>query len=138
MKKIIHADRKFERQVASLLQAFGHKIHHMPYQSPFDLLMDGKLRIEIKTAPPITKLGRPCWNFNIHRHNIVEESQIDYYILRFENVPWCKYAIHALFKAPIEKPTLQFGFRQLLEGAISEQVKAFNGLNIKKTKPKGE
>ena len=81
------------------------------HTSPFDLLCAGK-RIEVKVSP-----RRPYdnkWFFNIHRHGILSESEVDVYILRLENVPDCKAAIHLIIPAPIGKPTVGITIRSLI------------------------
>jgi hypothetical protein len=122
-----------EKQVAAVLSVFGHKVDLMPLSwSKFDILMDGKIKVEVKSSQPGVASGKRFWNFNIHRNNKVDETEVDIYIFRFEGIPGSKKAIHALFKPPIGKPTLRFTERQLLEGAIADQVKAFRELNLKR------
>jgi hypothetical protein len=121
-----------ERRVMALLAASGRTVKRMAQNgSPYDLLVDGKLRIEVKTSRP-NRAGRdsqnPRWCFNIHRHNQLNESHVDLYVLRFEGIPLCSAAMHAAFRAPLGKATLLFGMKALLEGCASEGVRLFREL----------
>lgn len=89
-----------------LLKQHGFKVSLAGYYAPFDILVDEKLRFEVKTCPGVHKNGKPSWSFNIHRHGKISE-ETDYYVLRLENVPFAKRkAIHLLLKAPLETPTI--------------------------------
>src|SRR6267142_4778407 len=91
--------RDGEKSVEAVLSVFGHKVEFMPYGwKKFDILMDDKIKIEVKCAAPIMKKGVPEWQFNIHRHNKVDEGEVDIYIFRFEGIPGSRKAIHALIK----------------------------------------
>lgn len=91
------------RNVASVLRAHGHEVLFAGYYSPFDLMLNGHMRAEIKTAS-LNGLGK--WKFNIHRHGKLNEDT-DIYILRLEKVPFSKKATHLLFWAPIGVSTLE-------------------------------
>lgn len=99
----------------------GRKVHmgvrSGPRADKWDILVDGRWHIEVKTAAP-RKVGAnpPTWFFNIHRHGLVDESKVDFYVLRLEDVPYCKYPIHLLLPSPIGKPTVAVSFRALVNG----------------------
>jgi hypothetical protein len=122
-----------EFKVGAALSAFGHHIKRMPqHYSHYDLLMDHKIRIEVKTSRIKGSKKKLFWGFNIHRHKIVQEREVDFYVFRFEDIPGSNKAIHALFEPPLTKQTIKYTQRQLLEGAIAEGVKRFRELNLKR------
>jgi hypothetical protein len=138
MNTKLRADDNGIRNIQSALCAYGHKVMVMPFTWPqFDLLMDGKVRLEVKTSRPRkeNKNGL-AWKFSIHRHNKLNESGVDFYILRFEGVPGSSKAIHALLRAPLRKLTVEYSQRQMLEGAIANAVQAFRRLNRRAKLPK--
>lgn len=121
-----------ELKTAAVLCTFGRKVRRMPQSHcPYDLLVDG-LKVEIKTANPTKKNGRVVWQFSIHRHKILDESNVDFYIFVFQNVPGSNNSIYAKFPSPLGKKMIQFSFRKLLEGAIADQVKDFRKLNLRR------
>lgn len=95
----------------------------MPYNSSFDLLVDGKWRCEVKTSRPTNRKQHRSWFVNFHRHGKLSES-VDLYIVRLEEVPEHKYAIHMLIKAPVGIKTMAFSMRSLIETA-APMVKDF-------------
>lgn len=96
----------------------GRIVQLMPYQSPYDLLIDG-WRVKVKGASKRKLLqGRPGWYFNIHRHGKLHEGEVDFYILVFDKVPEFKYSIFALVKAPVNKYVMIFSIRSLIRGAL--------------------
>lgn len=98
--------------VAAWLGAHGYPVSiQKEHTSPFDLLCAGK-RIEVKVSP--RRPSDNIWFFNIHRHGIMSEGAVDVYILRLENVPDFKYAIHLIIPAPIGKATVQISLRSLI------------------------
>ena len=58
---------------------------------PFDVLVDSKLRCEIKSATPRTVSGRVMWQFNLHRHNRVCLVGTDFYALYISGFRGFKY-----------------------------------------------
>ena len=108
-----------EYYIRCLLVAHGRKVKLQRRREPFDMLVDGRWRVEVKAAQSQrqgTGGHQPVWKFNIHRHGKVEETDTDLYILRLENVPFCRYAVYLLFKAPVKAPTITISFRSLLNG----------------------
>jgi len=123
-----------ELRVRALLEANKHKVS-LKHKGPFDLLIDGVIRAEVKTCGGAIRSGRdyPHWFFNLHRHGVLNEEEIDIYILRLENIPDFSYAIHALIKAPIKKLTLNVTLRSLINGDWYNYIKEFQ--NFLKTPP---
>lgn len=54
---------------------------------PFDLLVAGRLKIEVKVSETMRKPKSEGagWFFNIHRHGVVSSVPIDFYILCIPN-----------------------------------------------------
>ncbi len=118
--------RLAEDQVRQILYAHGRTVKQCGYRESFDMLVDGRWRVEVKTAGPQPQpvgAHQPIWKFNIHRHGKVEETHVDLYILRLE-VPFCRAAVYLLFRAPIKRPTITISFRSLLNGR-GEHAQAF-------------
>lgn len=106
--------RRAESLIAShLAGSWGRTVERQDYYAPFDLLIDGTHRVELKTAQPSMHRGKPHWRFNIHRHGKLVEN-CDFYLFRLEKVPFSKAAIHLVVPAPIGKKTIIFSFRSLL------------------------
>lgn len=103
-----------EKKVQVLLSQFGHTVRKMPYIGKYDLLVDDKHRVEVKCSSCSNKDVRPTWIVNFHRHGKLDESNVDFYIVRLEDVPFSKQSIHLLFFAPIKRPTIRFTFRSLI------------------------
>ncbi len=108
--------RRFESTFSILCKETGRKYARQGYYAPFDYLVDG-WRVELKVAALGYQQRRPIWKFNIHRHNVLNERMVDFYILRLQNVPFTKHALHLLIKAPIKRKVLQFTVRILMDGA---------------------
>ena len=87
----------------------GFKPQMATYASPYDLTCNGK-RIEVKRANCINNK----WQFSIHRHSKLDESQVDVYIFRLEDVPTFKSAIHLVLSAPIKRKKVEISLRSLL------------------------
>src|ERR1700685_2878474 len=104
--------RAAELQVMSLLTYRGFRVERMKEcSSPFDLLLDGNIRIEVKTCDGVRggeggENSQIKWLFNIHRHNILDESGVDFYILKLNYTPIFKYPVHLLIEASIGRPTI--------------------------------
>ncbi len=100
--------------VAALLKWHGHQVKIMPTSgepSPYDLLVGEKHRVEVKVCARRTD---GFWFFNIHRHGILDESSVDAYILRLEQVPEFKCALHLVIPAPIKRSTVTISLRSLI------------------------
>lgn len=113
LSKAQELGRHGEYAVGQILSGSGRRVRRMHRRGPYDLLVDGEFRVEVKSAEPQDDNGSPVWKFNIHRHGkVVEET--DFYILRLEKVPFTKAAIHLLLRAPLGTPTVNVSFRSLL------------------------
>ena len=103
-----------ERLVMCLLRAAGRKVKRMHSLDKFDLLVDDKTRIEVKGVDCSGDPKRK-WPVNIHRHGIVNESDVDYYIIRLCNLDILgTYGIYLMFKAPVETSSFLISLRSLL------------------------
>ena len=117
-----------EDHVLNLLRYHGRKVSKQKYLERFDLLVDG-YRCEVKCAKP-HKDGEYGidWLFNIHRHGLIKEDAVDFYILRLEDVPYSKAAIHMVFKAPLGIATTLISVRSLLNQHYAKAVSDFYAL----------
>src|SRR5437667_9197040 len=73
-----------EVDVQNWLLRYGVKSTRQKYDTPIDLLTNGGLGIEVKYASFLTvnnKTKQRAWRFNIHRHNRVDERNVDFYCL---------------------------------------------------------
>lgn len=68
------------------------------------------------------------WRFNLHRHNKLDESQVDYYVLSFEGVPGFSQGIYGLFKAPLGVKSPSFSLKQAIEGELWQAQQDFQKL----------
>lgn len=76
------------------------------YNAAYDLVA-GNVRIEVKAAP----LKNKKWRFNIHRHGVVDERDVDVYVLVLEGL--MKYRLYCVIPAPLNTPTLEISLRGL-------------------------
>ena len=104
--------------VAQLLRYRGYRVEASSYLCPFDLLVNGCVRVEVKRAA----FSRNRWVVNIQRHNGLNEQGVDIYIIRLEKAPGLPCATHLIMKAPLGKPTVTITFRSLL----TKYAKHFN------------
>jgi hypothetical protein len=103
--------KKAEVRTAAKLRGFGFSVKQMPQRSPFDLLVQGK-RIEVKHALP-TSAGR--WHVNLHRRNVLNESEVDAYVFLLDGIPGNNSApIYLVAPAPLGKKTMDFSFMTLV------------------------
>lgn len=116
--------RKGEYAIAQILRAHGRTVKMQGQHCPFDLLVDRIHRIEVKTSRARKIKGIPTWCFNIHRHGKLSE-RCDFYVLRLEGIPYCKYAVHLLLPAPVGRPTIAISFRSLVSGSSAIGVTNF-------------
>lgn len=118
-----------EERVAHLLRSnYKRNVIRCAYGSHYDLIVDG-LRVEIKCAAP-HKNGPHAleWKFNIHRHGLLNEQETDLYILRLEDLPFSRHAIHMLFKAPLGQYTIEVPIRGLFNQNYAAAVADFYAL----------
>ena len=113
--------REAEQSIGSLLRYRGRaislaRVRQGRAAEPFDILVDGK-PIKIKTASMRGGKSSPDfrqWTFNIHRHGVVKETGLFGYILRLENFPGSRKAVHVFLRAPLERPTIVITLRSFL------------------------
>lgn len=117
-----------EIRVSKVLRTYGHKVELMKQtHCKFDILMDGNIKIEVKSA----SFGNDkTWVFNIHRNNVLDEKEVDFYVFHFDGVPFSKKPIYALFKAPLNSYSMEFNMKRLIEGKIANAVEDFRKLNL--------
>lgn len=90
----------------------GRAAEKTPYQSPFDLLVDG-WRVDVKAARPVNHFDGLKWQFRLHVHGR-KSDQIDLYVLRLEDVPQAK-PVCLLLRAPVKAWAYQVTFASLLK-----------------------
>ena len=76
---------KAVRSARCRLAGMGLKTSAMPqWGCPFDILINGQFRVEIKAAEKTRSVSNSSakkWSFNIHRHGAISDCKIDFYIL---------------------------------------------------------
>ena len=85
-RQVMH-DKALNAIRATLLRR-GHQVQTMPYNWPYDLLVDLVVRCEVKVAGAsrlYVRRGKSLgmtrfWSFNLHRHNKLSE-QVDIFLL---------------------------------------------------------
>jgi hypothetical protein len=98
-----------QQQVYAWLRLQGFETFQADYNAKYDILCNGK-KVEVKTAEYVNG----GWSVNIHRHGILNESDVDLYVLRLEGGPLFKYAIHLIIPAPVGKLRINITPRSLL------------------------
>ena len=127
-----HKDKNWYR-AQSLIQGWlryhGVHSHLAGYLDPYDLVTNSGKRLEIKLSEFCPK--KRHWSFNIQRHNILDESQVDAYVLRFNpgaaSVVLGIYPFHLVMPAPIGVKNIRMAARNLLCGRWAEH---FNNVEI--------
>lgn len=101
-----------EIRVAQRLALFGYSAKRMPYNSPFDLLVNNSLRVEVKYARPSDGW---LWRINFHRHGELDETNVDFYVVMLDGIPgFAKKAMFLVFPAPAAVKSMTFTFATLL------------------------
>src|SRR5882762_9175779 len=93
-KQVLHD--KAMNTAQAMFYKNGHSIKVMAENnSKFDLLIDGKARIEVKAAAVLQKIsaGGRAWRFNLHRHGVVPPDQADFYWIYLANVSGFKSGV---------------------------------------------
>lgn len=113
-----------ESRVAAVLLSYGRTVSRARMRQgiaaePFDLLVDGK-PIEVKTSIPQldgngSKRTITVWRFNIHRHSVLKEQNLFGYILRFDDFPGTRSALHMFFKAPLRRKVMSISLSSILK-----------------------
>jgi len=108
--------------LSSNLRYYGMKSQVMPITaSPFDLLVEGVARVELKTARH-PQLGPDSdliqWKYNLHRHGIKTKGEVDFFVFV---IPPMKaigmaYSLYLVVPAKIieDKFTFLVSYRTLL------------------------
>ena len=132
-RKVIH-----QRAVSLAYRALyrrGYKVKAMPFIGcKFDLLVNGKVRIEVKSAEPRKGYkGAIFWGINIHRHGVVARGATDFYWIVLFNVPLIRRPLHILLseRAIGDTKTYNISLAEILErgsrvdfGLIEKEAKA--------------
>jgi hypothetical protein len=110
--------RRAEQQVKTWLKYRGIDSTAARYKDAYDLLTDNGQTIEVKYSAFITKAdGWQGWALNPHRHNILDETEVDWYVGVLGGDPsgvFGKYPINLVIPAPIEIKSLQISPRSLV------------------------
>jgi hypothetical protein len=102
----------WEKRVADKLIAGGSGVNRMRNNSPFDLLVNGRYRVEVKAARP-SKNWR--WVINFHRHGSLKEVQVDAYVVVLDGIPGNgKMPVYMVIPAPFGKAILDLSFSSIL------------------------
>lgn len=111
-----------EASVADILRTYGRSVSPSTHtQSDFDLTVDGHL-VDVKCSGAHTDKYGLHWFISFSHHGKLDESGKDFYILRLEEVPHVRGAVHLLFHAPLGKATMRLNMSQLVgeyAGAIA-------------------
>src|SRR6266516_3377400 len=108
-----------EIKVPNFLRYRGIASTRASFASPYDLLTAGGQRIEVKYAGfrRLTKDGRMGWKINFHRHNVLDETEVNWYaaVLDADSTGlFGKAVLSLVIPAPINKTTLQLSPRSLV------------------------
>jgi len=119
-----------QKNLATHFRLRGRQVRHSPYNCPYDLLLDGSLRIEIKAANKQRKRGKkaPVWHFNIHRHGRLQENTTDWYVLCLNEIPFHVRTLYLAFRSPIQKTSLHFSLLSLMQGKAAIPAADFERL----------
>jgi hypothetical protein len=126
-KEMVEFGRSGEWSILNLLRYYKRRA--IRTSRSFDILVDEKIRVEVKTARPRKhKAEHILWQFNIHRHGKIPKDQPDVYVLRLEGIPSCQKAVHLLIRGPVSQYAIQVGLRSLLNQQWHTQVEDFYSL----------
>jgi hypothetical protein len=101
-----------EKYVAQRLRRLGYRVREMRHTSPFDLLLDDHLRIEVKYGRPDSAWR---WPINFHHAGQVQDSKCDFYVVLLDGIPGNKkMPVYLVIPSPIETPTISFSFSSLV------------------------
>lgn len=117
-----------EGSVAALLRKAGRKIKMRGYYDRIDMDVDG-LHVELKAARPCTNSQLTVsWRFSLHRHGKISQELPDFYLLRLEQVPYTKHAIHLIIPGDTKTKTFSVGINGLLSQDFADNAKMFDRL----------
>jgi len=117
---------KAETLIGAFFKSHGHTVIHTPRHGQGDLLVNGIVKIEVKSAEKQKRKNGIYWCFNIHRHGVLKELS-DYYIFQFRGVPGQKGCLYAAFKSPLNVKVKAFTLRSMIRG-LAPHVKLYEQL----------
>jgi hypothetical protein len=128
-------------KVRAWLNAHGIKAYAAGYHDAFDFRTEYGDNVEVKWCALIKSAkGRVAewkWQFNIHRHGVLDESQVDFYVLRCEPGPAKEFlgenAFHLVIPAPLGVKVMVITPRSLL----TRHAKFYNGVGQLKNGKRG-
>lgn len=97
-----------EERVANLLISNGRKVSITPYNCPYDLLVDGK-KVEVKSSGKHPLRNGFVWLYNLHRHGVLNESEVDLYVFEMKDFQYP----YVLIPAPIGKKSISLNYNIL-------------------------
>ena len=111
--------QRAETKVQNQLRYRGVDSTRQSFASEYDLLTAGGQRVEVKYASfrRLTKDGRMGWKINFHRHGVLNESDVNWYVtvLDADSVRlFGKAVLSLVIPAPIQKTTIQISPRSLV------------------------
>lgn len=99
-----------ERRVCTWLRRYIPNARPAQHGEKGDIICGSK-HVEVKSCRGRNK-GE--WGFNLQRHGVLDETDIDAYILRLDNVPGFERAIHLVLPAPFRRSTITITLRSLM------------------------
>jgi hypothetical protein len=97
-----------EQRVGEILSSLGCQVKYMNHLSPFDLLIDANIRVDVKTTTKPTR-GNNCYVFNVRRGTkrddcdfYVLEIGNDYFVIPSTHVPRRQYTITIAWPGLVE------------------------------------
>jgi len=108
-----------ETKVRNYLRYRGIASKRQSFASEYDLLTAGGQKIEVKYAGfrRLKNDGRMGWAINFHRHNVLDETSVNWYACVLGSDPtnlFGKASINLIVPAPIQRTTLQLSPRSLV------------------------
>jgi hypothetical protein len=119
-----------------LVSIFGRDAHKMSARAPYDLIVDG-IRVDVKTGFPrrqYAKYDLISWQFYIYKDGASPKIQPDCYVLRLEDLPYSKHAMHLVCLAPIQSPTINISIASLLKQRWAKEYQQWIDLTQGKLK----
>ena len=114
MRMYQEGDKTYPDRIAAArwLRQRGFSVEHQPATSPFDLTVDGRIRVEVKRAQFI----RGRWRVFIQRHNKLNEQPVDVYVICLEpnGIAPPSHRIFLVVPAPLCKRIIPISIPQLV------------------------
>jgi hypothetical protein len=107
--------QRAEQKVKNFLKYRGIESDSTPHKTHYDLLTENGLRVEVKYAT-FRNLGSQWgWKITFHRHNVLDEREVDFYCIVLQNPEvFGRYVLNLVIPAPIKKTTVQISPRSLV------------------------